>query len=80
MDIKSVVSFRKNHEEIANNGKATILYSNYKGETKIREILPEKIWYGSTKWHPEMQWLLDAYDIEKREKRSFALSGIRAWF
>ena len=32
-----------------------ILYTNYRGETSYREILPEKIWFGSTEWHPEAQ-------------------------
>ena len=35
-----------------------ILYTNYRGETAIRTIFPLEIWYGSTDWHPEPQWLL----------------------
>lgn len=56
-----------------------ILYTNYRHETAIRTIIPEKIWYGSTSWHPEQQWLLDAFDVEKGERRSFAIADIKSW-
>lgn len=58
----------------------SIVYTNYRGETSVRRIVPEKIWFGSTEWHPEEQWLLDAVDLEKNAPRSFALKDIRAWF
>lgn len=57
----------------------SIVYTNYKGETALRKIIPENIWFGKTEWHPEDQWLLDAYDVEKKAKRSFALKDIRVW-
>ena len=56
-----------------------ILYTNYRNETAVRTILPEKVWYGSTSWHPEPQWLLDALDLEKGERRSFAMADIKSW-
>ncbi|GHV93552.1 hypothetical protein AGMMS50268_40550 [Spirochaetia bacterium] len=59
--------------------KIKICYTNYRGETNIREIIPQKIWFGSTERHPENGWLLDAFDIEKNADRSFALKDIRAW-
>jgi len=58
----------------------TIVYTNYKGETGIREIVPQKIWFGGTEWHPKKQWLLDAYDINKQSNRSFAIKDIKSWF
>lgn len=57
----------------------TILYTNYRKETSIRKIIPLKIWFGKTEWHPQYQWLLDAYDIEKNAKRSFAVKDIKSW-
>lgn len=57
-----------------------ILYTNYRGETAVRTIVPIKIWFGETDWHPEKQWLLDAYDNEKQAERSFALKDIKTWF
>lgn len=57
-----------------------IVYTNYRGETRVRKILPLRLWFGNTKWHPEEQWLLDAYDVEKEANRTFAMKDIRAWF
>lgn len=56
-----------------------ILYTNYRGETALRTVIPEGIYFGSTEWHPEPQWLLNALDVEKAQNRSFALKDIRAW-
>jgi len=57
----------------------TIVYTNYRGETGERKIIPKKIWFGSTEWHPEEQWLLDAHDVEKDADRSFAMKDIQKW-
>lgn len=57
-----------------------IVYTNYKGVTAIRRILPEKIYFGSNEWHPAPQWLLDAIDLDKEAPRTFAIKDIRAWF
>ncbi len=57
----------------------TVRYTNYKGETGMRSIVPEKIWFGSTEWHKDEQWLLDAYDIDKAAIRNFALKDISEW-
>ncbi len=56
-----------------------ILYKNYRGETGHRDIIPEKIWFGSTEWHKEEQWLLDAHDVEKDALRNFAMKDIQEW-
>jgi len=56
-----------------------ILYTNYKGETGWRKIVPQKIWFGATEWHPENQWLLDAHDTEKDALRNFAMKDIQEW-
>lgn len=51
----------------------SLTYTNYKGETAVRRILPKSLRYGSTQWHPEPQWLLLATDVEKLADREFAL-------
>lgn len=53
---------------------ATLVYRNWRGEVSERKITPIKVWYGSTEWHPEEQWLLNAYDHEKAAVRDFALA------
>ena len=63
----------------ADDKVANILYTNYKGERAWRQILPVRIWYGSTEWHPEAQWFMDAEDVLRGCTRSFALSDIALW-
>lgn len=57
-----------------------VLYTNYRGETAVRHIIPQKIWFGETEWHSGGQWLLDAIDVEKKAVRSFSMKDIKAWF
>lgn len=50
-----------------------LTYRNYRGEISERTITPQSVWYGSTDWHPEPQWLLTAFDHDKQAERDFAL-------
>lgn len=56
-------------------------YTNWRGERSIRPIVPnmESLWYGFNDWHKEAQWLLDAYDVEKGDIRTFAMKDIHSW-
>lgn len=51
-------------------------YVNHRGERALRKIVPEKIWWGTTEWHPKSQWLMRAYDVGKEAWRDFALKDI----
>ena len=52
-------------------------YQNYRHEIRQRVVTPiGPIYWASNEWHPEPQWLLDVFDHEKREVRTFALRGI----
>lgn len=51
----------------------SMVYTNYKGETSTRRIVPGNIYWGKTKWHPEDQWLMKAFDLDKWESRDFVL-------
>lgn len=55
-----------------------ILYRNHRGETSVRTVLPAALEFKSTPWHPEEQWVLEAFDFDKKEWRSFAARDIRA--
>ncbi|MBL8159500.1 hypothetical protein JNJ66_03520 [Candidatus Saccharibacteria bacterium] len=57
----------------------SILCTNYRGDTAWRTIIPQSIWFGGTEWHPEKQWLLKAYDVEKDAERDFAMKDIQRW-
>ena len=56
--------------------RLTISYTNWRGEFGRREIAPIHLIWGSNEWHPEPQWLIEAWDISKAEIRTFALIGI----
>lgn len=66
-------------DQSMNPQRVEILYTNYKGERAWRRILPLKIWFGSTEWHPAEQWFMDAEDIDRKATRSFALCDIVNW-
>lgn len=54
-------------------------YTNHRGERRTRRITPLKIMFTDTKWHPEKQWILLAYDEEKQQPRMFALADVHEW-
>lgn len=56
-------------------GASVVAYQNWRGEIAIREIKPICLWFGQTQWHPEDQWFLKAWDVEKQVERDFALTG-----
>jgi len=56
-----------------------ILYKNYKGEVAYRTIIPKSIDFITTKWHPEEQWILTAFDIDRNADRGFAIADIKEW-
>lgn len=56
-----------------------IVYTNYRGETASRHVIPQRVWFGATDWHPKEQWLLDALDLDKGAERSFALRDIKSY-
>lgn len=55
---------------------STIMYTNWKGEKRQRQITPINLWYGCTEFHPEPQMLLLAMDVEKKQLRDFAVKDI----
>lgn len=57
----------------------SILYTNHRQETARRRIIPRRLRFGMSDWHPDPQWLLDAVDIEKDQWRTFAMRNIRQW-
>lgn len=54
----------------------TFTYRNHRGETAERTVVPGRMWYGSTHWHPQPQWFLRAWDTDKSADRDFAWDDI----
>jgi predicted DNA-binding transcriptional regulator YafY len=61
------------------NDLVRFTYTNHKGEVASRLVRPIRLWWGSTAWHREAQWLLEAFDLDKRATRDFAMSELRDW-
>jgi predicted DNA-binding transcriptional regulator YafY len=57
----------------------TFQYTNHRGTTEKRKVIPLKIWYGSSPWHPDLCWLLRAVDLKKGAIRDFKLLDIAKW-
>lgn len=60
--------------------QVNILYTNWRGETAVRRIIPQEVVFTSNKWHTEEQWLLVAFDVDKQAGRTFACKDIKNWF
>lgn len=61
------------------NAAVMIDYTNYRGERGLRRVIPDQIFFGSNEWHPEPQWLMLAYDCEKKAERIFSVRDIHSW-
>ncbi len=66
-------------KEIFLNQTVRVVYTNWRGETAERTIVPIEIYWGSTEWHPEEQWLLKVWDVERNAERSYAVKDIKKW-
>lgn len=55
-----------------------ILYTNWRGGTAIRTVLPIRVYWGATEWHSQEQWLMESYDFDRCERRTFAMRDIKA--
>lgn len=75
-------TYGKEKEAAVMNEKeiVTILYTNYKGKTALRKIIPKNITFAHNEWHTEDQWLMTAFDLEKAADRTFAMKDIKAWY
>lgn len=51
-------------------------YRNHRNEIATRHVRPIRIWFGSTAWHRESQWFLEAFDLDKQATRDFAMANM----
>lgn len=56
-----------------------IHYTNWRGETSWRRIIPRKLYHGTSEFHEGEKYLLDAFDVEKRVMRTFLMEDIFPW-
>lgn len=65
--------------DIEEKKQVKILYTNWKGVTSYRSIIPKSIEFKSTEWHKDEQWILNAFDVDKNADRNFAIKDIKEW-
>lgn len=52
-------------------------YRNHRGEEAWRKVcMPMEVFWGETEHHPERQWFLNAWDMDREDRRDFALADI----
>lgn len=63
-----------------NAAQAVVIdYTNWRGERSMRRIIPRHMAWTKNEWHPEYQWMVYAFDIDKNAYRFFANSSIHSW-
>lgn len=65
------------HKEPSQIVSAT--YTNWKGETELRRFIPQRMYFGSTAFHPEPQWLIEALDVDRQQPRTFTMKDFQGW-
>lgn len=61
---------------MANLNLVHFRYVNHRDEVSNRRCLPVRVWFGSTCYHPEPQWFLEGFDLDRQETRDYALAGL----
>lgn len=51
-------------------------YTNWRGEKSHRKAQIDTIYFGSTEYHKEGQWLMEAFDMDKNALRVFAMKDM----
>ncbi|WP_336786880.1 WYL domain-containing protein [Paenibacillus sp. MMO-177] len=51
-------------------------YKNWRGDIAIRKVFPMRVFWGVTAYHLEEQWIMQAWDEDRCELRSFAMKDI----
>jgi hypothetical protein len=54
-------------------------YTNWRGERRVRDILPLRIFFGSNQWHKEPQWLMEVVEPDDSETKTLAFAGIHGF-
>lgn len=67
VDLPDVIEFDETPRDVR------LTYTNHRGETARRMIRPLRLRWGSTEHHPVPQWLLDCWDLDRQDFRSYAL-------
>lgn len=59
--------------------KVRARYTNWRGVEAERTFIPIRLYWGRTGYHPDEQWLLEAFDCDKGVPRTFAMKDFGPW-
>lgn len=62
--------------EVSNGSCIEFDYVNWKGIKGHRKVVFGRLLFGSTEYHSEEQWLMEALDVDKDATRVFAISDM----
>lgn len=54
----------------------TFSYVNHSGVLMIRSVVPLRIFFGTSLYYTEPQWLMEAFDLDRNANRTFAMNKI----
>jgi hypothetical protein len=54
-------------------------YTNHRGVRAMRRIRPLEFHFGTSPYHPEPQFLIEAIDLDKGGHRTFAAKDVHDW-
>ena len=60
--------------EIEFGVETTFHYVNHKSRPAIRRAIPQRIYFGTSQYYHIPEMLMEAYDLDKQETRTFAIS------
>jgi predicted DNA-binding transcriptional regulator YafY len=58
------------------NKTLRFIYRNYRQSVETRRVLPDSLRFGQTPYHPRSQWLLRAWDLDRKDWREFAVEDV----
>lgn len=56
---------------------AQFTYTNWRGETEVRHVVPTEISHQATEYYPVPQWIMAGWDKDRQAQREFAMN--RMW-
>lgn len=56
-----------------------ITYTNHRGATEVREVVPAFWWYGTSSYHGGEQYFMQAYCKSRKAFRDFAFKDNKSW-
>lgn len=65
-------------EERKSGMPMSFIYTNYKGETCKRHVVPSGVFFGTAQFHEKRQWLFTGYDRQKEAIRVYAVNDIES--